>query len=558
MRNSQLLSNHSFNTHTETNETDILCDQLQQVIQDSLMKTELLENHPIVEPRKPVNGHSELQDDVFESGSQNKPLPSVDSPLSSSQNAESQSDLDLCDSDLEHSPKIITTHFTRKRPGDDISYLQPTAKKRRFVGPMSRVKQRKEYYFKLLQEEEFKQRLVMAYKPLSLMQCVLNFINSQNVPNYSCASYDNVMIYDHTIPLNSLTDIIESSHDLKEENVCRYCNSFLRDIKELAVHESTHMRIALGEKIDKARIWNQSENDSEVRNKWFNAITNESNEKDNIKNEDINEEQCSETPSKTFDDSSGHVNVLNPEDIEFKDSDETVRENPKLSKYGDSTGIKGEVVLIDTKATVNGVRLENISKEDRRFLYTSVAVNGIKRKFCPLCRYTFKDNWAIESHYFSTACHYTCRFCGIRFNKQRNEFDNHIKRHIMNGDLHTTKIFASRKFQAIPKVIKNNKVKSVAPTNTRTAKLKTLKVKTLVERGPPIIEIKQEPDVELQTPKSQAYFCRKCYQVFFKLDEFNTHVVNCKGSSGVQYPVSYIPKQPPIEKVQPNLGKLIL
>lgn len=53
------------------------------------------------------------------------------------------------------------------------------------------------------------------------------------------------------------------------------------------------------------------------------------------------------------------------------------------------------------------------------------------------------------------------------------------------------------------------------------------------ETQSPPVTIKTEPGLENSAeikPQSQAYFCRKCYQVFFKLDEFNTHVVDCKGT----------------------------
>lgn len=88
-----------------------------------------------------------------------------------------------------------------------------------------------------------------------------------------------------------------------------------------------------------------------------------------------------------------------------------------------------------------------------RLLYKNITISGLKRKFCPLCRYTFKDNWAIESHYFSSSCHYTCRYCGIRFNKQRYQFDEHLKHHEEKGDEPSDKVFAPRKWNgAYPKV----------------------------------------------------------------------------------------------------------
>lgn len=112
---------------------------------------------------------------------------------------------------------------------------------------------------------------------------------------------------------------------------------------------------------------------------------------------------------------------------------------------------------------VNGIPLIEVPKEERRTMYKSLVVNGIKKKFCPLCRYTFKDNWAIESHYLSTACHYTCRFCGLRYNKQRTEFDDHVKEHILAGDKHTTHIFESKKNQTAPKIISTSRLRRSNP-----------------------------------------------------------------------------------------------
>lgn len=85
-----------------------------------------------------------------------------------------------------------------------------------------------------------------------------------------------------------------------------------------------------------------------------------------------------------------------------------------VSTSSTQAAIKGEVVLVDGKAMVNGVPLMEIPKDERRTMYQNITISGVKRKFCPLCRYTFKDNWAIESHYISNSCLYTCRYCGIR------------------------------------------------------------------------------------------------------------------------------------------------
>lgn len=69
---------------------------------------------------------------------------------------------------------------------------------------------------------------------------------------------------------------------------------------------------------------------------------------------------------------------------------------------------------------VNGIYLGDYTKEERKAFYQCMRIGGQTKRFCALCRYCFKDNWAVESHYFSFACFYTCRYCGMRFNKQRH------------------------------------------------------------------------------------------------------------------------------------------
>ncbi|KAF5296202.1 hypothetical protein FQA39_LY12656 [Lamprigera yunnana] len=492
-----------------------LCDQLQQAIQDSLRQSKMQENRLELQQNKLLNGYSESPDDDSQTSSQNKELQGTESPFSLSHNAESQSDVEICDSDAECVVKIATTKISGKRFLGDKQGLCPVSKRRRFVGPKSRVKQRKDKYIRLYNEQEGRKNVVFKYKPLSLTNCVLNCINKQNIPNYE---YVNYVKTEESIPF------LDENFPLEEENICNYCNELFMNVASLAKHECTHMFVVLGKKVDIPMLWNGQGIDTLVRNKWFSSIIDESDE--DIKREEEN-----------FEDSTGRVNVINPEDVQFRDSEEANNDHQDLLIPRDSNIIKGEVMLIDTKATVNGIPLGDIPKDDRRTLYVSVTINGVKRKFCPLCRYTFKDNWAIESHYFSTACFYTCRHCGVRFNKQRHEFDPHVQQHIMANDPYTTKVFASRKFQSMPKVINENKMKARPPPPIRTSytpKIKPLKMKQLFERKVPKIEIKKEPGTESPVdfkPQSQAYFCRKCYQVFFKLDEFNVHVVSCKGTA---------------------------
>ncbi|KAK5640163.1 hypothetical protein RI129_010974 [Pyrocoelia pectoralis] len=531
---------HNTNELGEHNESE-LCDELQQAIQDSLRKSKIQENH--IEQTKLLNGYSESQDDDSQASSQNK-LHETDSSFSMSHNAESQSDIELCDSDAEFAPRF--GKVSGKRLHGDKQMMSPVSKRRRFIGPKSRVKQRKDNYLRLYRQQEFRKNVIVQYNPLSLLSCALNVINKQNLPDHE---------YEHYVKTEVNEVFINGDLQLEEENICNYCEKLFMNVNSLAVHECSHMYVVLGDKVDDPVIWNGRKSDALVRNKWFNSINCE-----NETDEDPPREE------ENFEDSTGRVNVINPEDVLFRDPEEADNDHQDLLVARDNMVMKGEVVLIDTKATVNGIPLAEIPKDDRRTLYKSVTVNGIKRKFCPLCRYTFKDNWAIESHYFSTACHYTCRFCGVRFNKQRHEFDPHVKQHILAGDTHTTKIFASRKFQSTPRVINENRMKARPPPTVRTSytpKIQPLKMKQLFERKLPKIEIKKEPGTESPTfgfdamrsegkPQSQAYFCRKCYQVFFKLDEFNVHVVSCKGTA---FKNAITSTNPPTPKPYPHMER---
>lgn len=134
-----------------------------------------------------------------------------------------------------------------------------------------------------------------------------------------------------------------------------------------------------------------------------------------------------------------------------------------MEKTVDATK-KDEVVLVNMKPVVNGVYLGDYSKEERKVFYQCMRIGGQTKRFCPLCRYCFKDNWAIESHYFSFACYYTCRYCGMRFNKQRHRFEEHTNEHIKKGDTLSEKIYTASKVNNIlPKVIQPDKVKRVVP-----------------------------------------------------------------------------------------------
>lgn len=164
--------------------------------------------------------------------------------------------------------------------------------------------------------------------------------------------------------------------------------------------------------------------------------------------------------------------------------------------------------------------------------------------FFNVFRYSFKDNWAIESHYFSSACYYTCKYCGMRFNKQRHRFDEHIQEHASRGDpIVLDKIYAPSKVNNyMPKVIMPDKAKrqglipirphpqsermySPVPSQPPASGTRSIYVRKSLQPN-----LKEEPSsptgqvtpkTEIITSQSktgnQAYFCRKCYKVLLLL-----------------------------------------
>lgn len=353
--------------------------------------------------------------------------------------------------------------------------LTPVIKKRK-IGPKSKVKQRN------ITE-------IVSYEPLSLIRCVLNVINKQNVPDYS-------------------SETCEKRIDYKIEPVCLHCDEVFSDLNSLARHESKkHIRINLFDRVDDEFLWKPSRENSSVRNKWFEG-----------KEVQIKEE-------KESDDENDNQTLLVP----FQPSN--------------VSDVQDAIVLVNGKPEVNGISLSDLPKEERRALYKTVMMSGLKRKFCQLCRFIFKDNWAIELHYFTSACHYTCRYCGVRFNKQRQIFDEHVQEHIRLGHPISKKIFQSRKKNdPIPKIVHESLVceesEYEAAIKPKERIVKPIKMKSLFEKTGMInnITIKKEPEFTTSNlptdPKNQnqAYFCRKCYKVFYVLDEFNIHVTSCTGS----------------------------
>lgn len=319
---------------------------------------------------------------------------------------------------------------------------------------------------------------IPVYNPLSLIGCCLNVINKQFVPEYKCVASEESV------------EVLETN-----EYICEYCSEEFASREDLAVHEVEHMRVKL-DPVDAIQYWGPAIDEAGCRNKWLRENFDESDEWEEY---NVAEEESDD--------------LLIP--LEETDNE-----------------YKGEIELVDAKPMVNGVPLSEIPKLERRTYYNqNYNLNGVKRKFCPLCRYTFKDNWAIELHYFSSACYYTCRYCGIRFNKQRAQFDDHVNQHVKNGEKVTDKVFSARKKNdPVPKVLCDAKAaRALLCTSPRpfTPKPKSVKMRHLQERncGPPKTALSAY--IDSGDKQNQAYFCRKCYKVFFKLDEFNNHVNNC-------------------------------
>ncbi|XP_050300768.1 uncharacterized protein LOC126739235 isoform X2 [Anthonomus grandis grandis] len=362
---------------------------------------------------------------------------------------------------------------------------------------MERIEQ-----IKVICEEIFKEEPDFTFEPLTLLEAALNTINAQNVPDF------------------------QPQHFKTQSTVCfcKMCGEEFKNAKLLALHEPTHMDVDMEEKIDNPQQWPKNHQFAKIRNKWLTRFDETFDEYDDIDVEDKEDELLVEDTEKTM----------------------------AMSK-------KDEVVLVDMKPMVNGVYLGDYTKEERKAFYQCMRIGGQTKRFCPLCRYCFKDNWAIESHYFSFACYYTCRHCGMRFNKQRHRFDDHTKEHKKKKDPISDKIYtASKVNNTLPKVIQPDKVKKVVPGDPekpREIRLEDYMSPPIITKGgfdqrgtrysnspgqfPPnyqTVKVKEEPKDPNNTSvnnksQNQAYFCRKCYKVFFKLDEFNAHSRNCDYSS---------------------------
>ena len=353
---------------------------------------------------------------------------------------------------------------------------------------------------------------ITVYNPLNLLSYSLAVINAQNLSDFFYKPY------------------LESRKTVETDTfMCEYCSREYSDAEELAVHEQHHMKIKV-DRVDNLELWDATINGAEHRNMWLRENDDRVSdwEVSNIVNE----------PPKTVQ----VVDQTFEEDMSLLEEKRTVEDNEvdeehqdllmPLEETDDDSTTKFEIVLVDTKAMVRGVPLADIPKLDRRVYYNrSYNMGGVKRKFCPLCRYTFKDNWAIELHYFSSACYYTCRFCGIRFNKQRVQFDDHVEQHVSKGDIRTDKIFVARKKNdPVPKILSDTSkiikedFSEGLPTRGNYPKVKPLKMKQLFEKSNMNSTSMNNSYYEKNGPsnttttestkQNQAYFCRKCFKVY--------------------------------------------
>lgn len=215
-----------------------MCAELHKAIADSLKKNNQhlqdsantdsqVKNVVLRSKRKRNEGFYTEFDD-----SQDSSITTDITCTESTQNTESQSDMELCDSDHEFAPRIIMSENV-----DD----KPVVKKRRLMGPKSV----QEYNAKLSIQKATEMEDTIIYNPLSLLKLSVNKINSVNVPDFVPVCFEETIV----------------------KNECNYCHEIFANIKMLAVHEAEHIHIELGLKIDDSDLWDTSREDADVRNK---------------------------------------------------------------------------------------------------------------------------------------------------------------------------------------------------------------------------------------------------------------------------------------------------
>lgn len=340
------------------------------------------------------------------------------------------------------------------------------------------------------------------YEPHSLMQSCLNVFNSINVPDYY---------------YETCRKIVETVEEI--QNYCEECQTEFETETEFVEHENCRQLQLTLHRVDNLVYWPATNRDNYVRNLWLQ----------------------SENPD---------TDIGEPEDdllIPLADS-ATTNNNSSVAV---TNVTNNDVTYVGEKVYINGVPLGQIGKKDRLYLYQTIRIQNIQRKFCTECRFTFKDNWAMDKHYTTLACLYTCRYCGRRFNSMRQVFENHVQMHVESGHGKSQKIFATnRRNDPNPRVINPATVRFLSPQQVVSKRgnrfhkslnhlhkvfeqrsgVRPVNLQSLLQ-DPSIFE--ENVKVKGNAPNSQAYFCKKCYKVFFKLDEYNAHTATvCLGGGG--------------------------
>ncbi|CAH2008390.1 unnamed protein product [Acanthoscelides obtectus] len=470
-----------------------LCTDLHKAIAESMLKNKVPTesvSEKLLRKRKVIPFYHELDDSLCSS------LTEFTHATEGSQGFDEPSDVDSVESEEQMRPRK-----KRKLEVEDENGYGGQAKCKGAV--RRRIKEingKSGDYEKLFtQDREFR------FHPLSLLNLALNVINKQIDPEYEPEEY-----------------LIEQVNPK-----CKYCGKPFLNLKLLAVHEQQHIDVEVGEKIDNPVPWDESREDAEVIEAEPECVLTETAEQEG--------------------------EAENEADGEADAEGESANDQPEkpLMTVTDShrTEVEDKIILKDQQPMVNGMYLGDYSKEERKQFYQTMRIQGVNKKFCHLCRYTFKDNWAIESHYFSSACYYTCRYCGMRFNKQRHKYDEHVAEHTKKNDKFSEKVYAASKISNVmPKILQQPRPKKIvvtqhtAPPQERPQFVgHQIKVKNFTGSSQGVhgnIRIKEEPQdhptnsggllttTQLKST-NQAYFCRKCYKVFFRLEEFNNHSANC-------------------------------
>lgn len=418
-------------------------------------------------------------------------------------NNDMDSDMDICE-DMNSERDRVMLKCRNMEP-----YTMPIVKKKRVIGPKCQMSP----------NPRIKMTKFVRYDPFTLLKCILHSQNKQHVPDYDEKPFEvTEMEREEIIPL------------------CVYCEAVFDNENDLALHEMQyHIKLNL-EKVDADGYWSMDESNALVRNKWYNA--------------QFDSEECS-----TMDDEADADAEIEEEGDEEMEEDEEDESEDLLVPMDEDTEMdmlnvarSSDIVFVNEQPTLNGTSLKDIPKDERGDFYQSVRLNGANRKFCNLCRYTFKDNWAIELHYMSRTCYYSCNYCGVKFNKNKYSFAKHIDDHKAAGHFKSDKVFVNKsKSGTVPKLLSASCLRPFIPSTSHyrkfISKVKPIKIKSLMEKKnvdtlkmkDDLVQIKTEPGLtpmttaDLQKSDNKAYFCKKCYQVFCRLNEYNEHNKLCTG-----------------------------